>query len=232
MEQRRYVLFDLDGTLTDPFEGIFNSSAYALEKLGYPAPSVESVRSVIGPPIREGFAALGVAPERIDEAVGLYRERYVPIGLFENLVIDGIPELLNELLNADVVMGVATSKVESYAREVLSHFGLADFFTIIAGASLHGSNDTKSTVISDCLHRLARREDEPAIMIGDRLHDVEGAANNAVACIGVSWGFAEERELEDAGALAVVATTSELRSQLVIHGDLPETLSTTDWSGS
>jgi phosphoglycolate phosphatase len=232
MEQRRYVLFDLDGTLTDPLEGIFNSSTYALEKLGYAPPSLDAVRSVIGPPIREGFSILGVEPERIEEALTLYRERYVPIGLYENLVIEGIPELLNELLNADVVMGVATSKVESYARDILSHFGLADFFTIIAGASLNGVGEMKSTVIADCLHRLGRRADEPAIMIGDRHHDVQGAVDNGIACIGVSWGFGSPQELEEAGAVAVVTTTAELRSQLVLHEDLPETLSTTEWSGS
>ncbi len=213
-------------------EGIYKSTAIALEKLGYPEPTVGQMREAIGPPIREGFASLGVAESHIPKALALYRERYVPTGLYENFVIEGIPELLNELLNADVVMGVATSKVESYAREILVHFGLADFFTIIAGATLDGTLETKTTVITDCLSRLGRESDEEVIMVGDRHHDVEGALANGMDCIGVSWGFAGPNELEDAGAMAVVATTAELRAQLVVHGDLPETLSTTEWSGS
>jgi phosphoglycolate phosphatase len=232
MAERRYVLFDLDGTLTDPEEGIGKSLTYALEKLGYQAPTAEQVHELIGPPIREGFASLGVAAEQIEEAISLYRERYVPIGLYENAVIEGLPELLNELLNAEVIMAVATSKVEIYAREILQHFGLLDFFTVVAGASLDGHHAEKATVIADCLHRLGYLAGESAIMVGDRLHDVQGALVNDLPCIGVSWGFARPGELHDAGAIAVVSSTAQLRAQLVDHCDLSDTLSTTEWSGS
>ena len=232
MSPRRYVLFDLDGPLTDPIEGIGNSMAYAMEKLGYDSPSAAQIRALIGPPIREGLADLGVAAEQIEEALVLYRERYVPIGLYENAVIEGFPELLNELLNADVVMGVATSKVEIYAREILEHFGLSDFFAVIAGAALDGHQAEKAEVVADCLARLGVVDGDNALMVGDRFHDVDGARQNRLDCVGVSWGFAEEGELDRAGAVAVVNSTAELRSALVAHGILTDTLSTTEWSGS
>ncbi len=204
-----HVIFDLDGTLTDPYEGISRSVAHALEQMSKPALSIQRLRSFIGPPLQDSFASLGFAGDDVALAVELYRGRYSELGLYENQVYAGIPEVLEALATSGTTMAVATSKPLPIAERILNHFNLSKFFTAIAGATLDGSRSSKADVISFALARLDARADD-ARMVGDREQDILGAQQNQMPSIGVGWGYAEPGELEAAGADAIVATPREL----------------------
>lgn len=215
-----WVLLDLDGTVTDPYDGITRCILHALDGLGLPAPDEPSLRRVIGPPLQDGFAALGVAPGQVDEAVRLYRERFSTTGLYENRVYDGIPELLDDLRGAGRRLALAPSKPEVFAQRVLDHFGLADQFDVVGGATLDGTRRHKGDVIA---HVLAATGSTPtsteaqghrAVMVGDRAQDVLGAQAHGLRCVGVRWGYAEPGELQAAGADPVVSTPAELLQAL------------------
>jgi phosphoglycolate phosphatase len=205
---KKAVIFDLDGTLTDSGEGIMNCATYALEHFGLPIPDRESLRVFVGPPLRDTFFQFGVPGDRLDEAVAVYRERYIPTGMFENAPYDGIEELLIKL-NADGHrLFVATSKPEWMAVEILTKFGLAQHFEIIAGATMDGSRDAKADVIAYLLNKLS---DVPTIiMVGDTAFDVTGAAAHGIPTIGVSWGYGKVEDMEKAGAKAIAHTMEEL----------------------
>lgn len=208
----RTVLLDLDGTLTDPQVGILGSIDRALAALGMPPVPAERRASCIGPPLAEVFAGLGVDGARVPEAVAAYRAHYGPVGIFEARVYDGIPAALAELYDAGVRLVLATSKPEPYARRVVERFGLAGWLTHVAGATLDGRVSAKADVIAVALEAL--REPRPTsadtVMVGDRSHDVRGAAAHGIDCIGVAWGFAAPGELEAAGAVAVAAVPADL----------------------
>jgi phosphoglycolate phosphatase len=212
---RQAVLFDLDGTLTDPFVGITRSLGYALEKLGRIAPPADDLRWCIGPPIQSSFAVLLETDDAtlIGEGVRLYRERYAAIGKFENTLIEGIPEALAELVADGFFLAVATSKLKTYAGDIIDHFGLRRYFQVVHGSELDGRNSVKAELIS---HILAVEPIEAArtVMIGDRSHDVVGANANGVSAIGVLWGFGDRQEFDDAGAARVVARPAELRETI------------------
>jgi phosphoglycolate phosphatase len=208
------LLFDLDGTLTDPRAGIVASIRYALEKLDRPIPPDDVLASFIGPPLRGSFAGLlGTAdPAQVEEAIRLYRERYVPVGLLENQVYDGIPELL-EAAGRRARLLVATSKPAIYAEQIIRHFELDRYFARVYGAELGGHLENKA----DLLAHLLAAEGIPAggaLMIGDRAADVVAARANGLRSIGVLWGYGSERELRDAGADAICATPAELGALL------------------
>lgn len=209
------ILFDLDGTLTDPYEGIARSLIYALERLGAPIPAAEAIRGWIGPPLHETFTRYLGDRALADRAIALYRERYEPIGAFENYVYPGIPELLGELQAAGYPLAVATSKLESAAVNILTHFGLAPAFRVVVGASRDSTLSAKSDIIARALALL----DEPArrhpIMVGDRAYDVIGARTNAIPCIGVSYGYGDAAELQGAGATYVADAVLGLRKILL-----------------
>lgn len=201
MPGRPALLFDLDGTLTDPFVGITESIRHALIELGWPAPEPEALRWCIGPPLYETFPVLLETGDSalVARAVGLYRERYIDVGKFENSVIGGIPQVLDELGGRDLTLFVATSKPASYARDIVEHFGLMRHFRSLHGSAMDGTNSAKT----DLLEHLLRSESiDPsrAVMVGDRRHDVEGARANGVRSIGVLWGYGDRDELEGAGA--------------------------------
>jgi phosphoglycolate phosphatase len=207
------LLFDLDGTLTDPRVGIIGSIRHALDRLGRPCPPNDVLASFIGPPLRGTFAALLETSDRelIERAMGLYRERFAHLGLFENEVYAGIPELLVDL--AGYRSFVATSKPTVYARRILEHFRLAEHFVGVYGSELGGRFDDKAELLA---HLLAteRLAPESAVMIGDRAVDVIAAKANGIRSIGVSWGYGSERELVGAGAHPVCTTPSELAACL------------------
>ena len=210
----RSILFDLDGTLTDSGEGIINCAIYALEHFGLPIPSRQQMRVFVGPPLRDTFYKFGVPKDQLDEAVRVYRSRYIPIGKFENHPYPGIESLLTKLKSAGHKLYVATSTPESMSVDILTKFGLADYFDIIAGATMDGSRDEKSQVIAYLLEKCGSCKD--AIMVGDTAFDVIGAAAHGIPTIGVSWGYGEVEDMEKAGAKAIANTMEELLELLTL----------------
>ena len=206
------ILFDLDGTLTDSGEGIINCAALALERLGLPVPSREAMRVFVGPPLHDTFLQFGVPEDQVDEAIRIYRSRYVPIGKFENVPYPGIRELLERLRSQGHRLYVATSKPEEMAVEVLEHFDLAHFFDHICGASLDRSRIAKDAVISYLLQ--LHGADGQMVMVGDTVFDVLGAAAHGIPAVGVAWGYGSVEEMKKAGAAAIAVTMDELLSIL------------------
>jgi phosphoglycolate phosphatase len=203
------VLFDLDGTLTNPFTGITNSMQHALREVGLEPPLVEQLRRYIGPPLQVTFREILGDDARAAEALGFYRQRYGEVGKFENELIPGVVEAVQTLSDSGYKLFVATSKLETYSIDIIDHFGLAPFFHRVHGSALDGSRADKGELIR---HILETEGLDPAqtVMIGDRLHDVLGAAMNDVRTIGVLWGFGDREELEGAGAARIAASPDEL----------------------
>ncbi len=211
MQNFDILLFDLDGTLTDSAEGIMNCAEYALNSMGISEPDRSRLLRFIGPPLIDSFMEFyGLSREDAVKAVAAYRERYPVKGIFENRVYEGIPEALELLKKGGKRLAVATSKPETYALRILEHFGLSEYFEVVTGAELSGRRNAKSEVIEECLKRLGSPDKSVVLMIGDRRHDVEGAKLCGVKCAGVKFGYAEEGELEKAGADFVFDTPAEL----------------------
>ncbi len=202
------ILFDLDGTLTDSGEGIINCARLALEHFGLPLPTREEMRVFVGPPLHETFMKFGVPADKADEAIEVYRSRYIPIGKFENYPYPGIPELLESLVSHGHRLYVATSKPEPMSVEILEHFGLAKYFTKICGASFDKSRSTKDAVIAYLLKETG--EARNMIMVGDTKFDILGAKIHGIPAIGVAWGYGEVKDMVDAGAAGIAYTTQEL----------------------
>lgn len=202
------ILFDLDGTLTDSGEGIMNCAAFTLEHYGLPIPPREDLRVFVGPPLRDMFYKFGVPADRLDEAVAVYRSRYIPIGMFENHPYDGIAELLAALCDNGHRLFVATSKPETTSRKILEHFDLAKYFEIIAGAAFDGTRDSKADVIAYLLSQTG--DISNACMVGDTAFDVIGAASHGIPTIGVSWGYGKVEDMICAGAKTIAYSTEEL----------------------
>ena len=197
------LLFDLDGTLTDPFAGITKCITYALDKLGRKCPPGDNLRWCIGPPLRDSFAKLLNSDDTvlIEKAVARYRERFGTIGLFENEVYDGIPKMLTVLQKEGHTLYVATSKPTIFARKIIDHFGLQRFFKRIYGSELDGTRGDKTSLLAHILQKESLAPLETA-MIGDREHDMIGAKENGMAGFGVLWGYGTMSELQNSGARA------------------------------
>lgn len=206
-----HLLFDLDGTLTDPKQGILGCIAFALARLGVPAPNDADLLRYIGPPLRQSFSGmLGPdKPDMVEKAVTLYRERFAAIGLFENHVYPGIVPLLQYLRTQAASIHVATSKPTIYARRIIDHFGLAEYFDGVYGSELDGARSDKSELIAHILQR-EHFSARAVTMIGDRSHDMIGALNNAVKPVGVLWGYGSREELARAGAEFICDTPQML----------------------
>ncbi len=209
----RYFLFDLDGTLTDPKEGITKCVQYALRRFGIERESDELL-CFIGPPLKEQFMNYcGFTREQAEEAVKVYRERFAPIGIFENRAYDGAAELLGELKAAGKTLALATSKPQIFAERIAKKYGLEPYLDLIVGSELDGRLTDKAQVVAEVLARLGAKPEE-AVMIGDREHDVMGAKANGVKCVGVSFGYAQPGELEAAGADWIAGSMDGLRDLL------------------
>ncbi len=217
---RKTVLFDLDGTLTDSGEGIINCAILALQHFGLPIPSREEMRVFVGPPLQESFRNHGVPEERVEEAIRVYRSRYIPIGKFENTPYSGIRELLEELKRDGCKLLVATSKPESMSTEILEHFDLAKYFDRICGATMDASRSTKEAVIAYLLERGGRPED--MVMVGDTKFDILGAAAHGIPAIGVAWGYGKVTDMEAAGATAIAQSPAQLLQLLRDMGNSKE----------
>lgn len=210
---QKTILFDLDGTLTDSGEGIMNCAKLALEHYGLPIPSEAELRTFVGPPLHESFIRFGVPAGETENAVKIYRSRYNPIGKFENRPYDGIRELLEKLHSAGHKLYVATSKPEKMSIEILEHFDLARYFTLICGATLDTSRSSKADVIAYLLDQTGRSDH--TVMVGDTAFDVIGAKAHGIPTIGVSWGYGKAEDMEAAGAAAIAHTMDELYHELV-----------------
>lgn len=197
----RYLLFDLDGTLTDPGIGITNSVMYALRKFDIHVEDRVSLYKFIGPPLMDSFERFyGFSTAQSELALGYYREYFKKKGMFENRVYDGIPELLKRLKENGKTLIVATSKPEAFSVEILRHFGLYEYFDFVAGATMDESRNKKADIIRYALESCGISEKASAVMIGDREHDMIGARKNGLDALGVLYGYGSYEELKEAGA--------------------------------
>jgi phosphoglycolate phosphatase len=205
------ILFDLDGTLTDSWPGITRCIAHALRGMGAAAPAEDALRGCVGPPLAETFARLLDAPDETDiaEALRLYRERFVATGMFENAVFPGVREGLDRLRRGGHRLWVATSKPRVYARRIVEHFELVPFFAGVYGPELDLTNHDKRDLLRVLL-AAEGLDPRRTVMVGDRMHDVEGARANGVSAVGVAWGYGSAEELRAAGPDAIVRDMEEL----------------------
>jgi phosphoglycolate phosphatase len=207
----RTLLFDLDGTLTDNFEGIANCIRYALARMDIPDPGAPALRACVGPPLRETLPRFIGSSDKalVERAIALYRERFAELGWRENTVYAGIPDMLAAAQRASPRVLLCTSKPQHFAEKIVGHFGLAGFLSGVYGSALDGRLDDKADLMA---HLLAteRLDSAHCVMIGDRRHDIRAAQRNGVRAIGVLWGYGSRAELDEAGADGVISAPSEL----------------------
>ena len=206
------ILFDLDGTLTDSGEGIMNCAKLALEHYGIQVPDIQALRVFVGPPLVDSFVRFGVPAEEANNAVAIYRSRYLTVGKFENFPYPGIEELLQKLKADGHKLYVATSKPETTSIEILDHFGLSKYFDIICGATMDKTRSSKASVIAYLLRQIENTGD--IMMVGDTAFDVLGAKAHGIPTIGVSWGYGEIADMEASGAVGIAHTINELYDYL------------------
>ena len=209
---KKAIFFDLDGTLTDSGEGIINCATLALEHFGIPVPSREEMGVFVGPPLDQTFIKFGIPAEKAQEAIDIFRSRYLVVGKFENAPYPGIHDLLATLKSQGHRLFVATSKPETTAVEILHKFDLAKYFEVICGATLDGSRVHKADVIAYLLGKIGTPED--ILMVGDTAFDVTGAAAHGIKTIGVSWGYGKVADMERSGAVAIAHTMEELEQYI------------------
>ena len=215
MSKYKYVLFDLDGTITEPFKGISGGIIYALNKFGVEMPDNSTLRKFIGPPLRDSFRDFcGFTDEQAEEATTYYREYYSVRGLEENDIMPGMDVALKTLQEQGYKLYVATSKPEKFARIILDNLGLLSYFDIVAGASFDGTRDKKELVIEYLLKQIKEKYKDfdlsQSIMVGDRHFDINGAKYFSMDSIGVTFGYGDYEELSRTGATYVVDTAQEL----------------------
>lgn len=230
MKRYKYILFDLDGTLTDSGPGIMNAARYALDSYGIKEP-VEVLRTFIGPPLDKTFMErYGFTREKAFEGIAKFREYYTDKGIYENSVYEGIPELLQRLKDDGRILAIASSKPLVQVHRVLSHFDIDKYFDVVMGCELDGTRSAKDEVIEEVLRQLTTVEDkenplsvefikENTIMIGDRSYDAVGAKKMGLPCIGVLYGYGNSKEFEDAGAEAIAETVNELDEILLSNNN-------------
>lgn len=207
----RYVLFDFDGTVFDTLEGITKSVRFAINKVGMDAPLSE-LKCFAGPPLLEMFVErFGFTPEKAAQAVRDFRERYVPVGVYESRVFPGVKELLRELRAAGIVTGIATSKPQHLAEELLGREEMIGLFDVISGSAPDGRNESKQQVTQRAMGFLGAAPEE-TVLVGDTKYDVAGAHKCGIKCIGVGYGYAAEGELEAAGVDYIAADVDEIKN--------------------
>lgn len=220
----RYVLFDLDGTISDSAQGILAALRHAFEVTGLPPLDAKTERAILGPPFYESLPPLIGGPERLSEVIAAYRSHYGTGeggagGMLDTEVFPGVADLLAELNSAGVSLAVATSKPEAYAIPILEHLGVADLFTTIGGDELDGSLGTKALVVGKVLSRLGNPDPVDVIMVGDRSHDVLGAREHGIETVAVLWGYATDGELDAAQPRWTCATAQEVARVLLDRDD-------------
>ena len=211
MKHYKYILFDLDGTLTDPAVGITTSVAYALKKFGIEVDDISSLNHFIGPPLLDSFMEhYGFSEEKARTAIDYYRERFRIKGLYENVVYDGVENMLEAMKKSGREIILATSKPEPFAKEILRHFGLDKYFLFIAGSNFDGTRTAKAEVIEYALESVGVTDKSAAVMVGDRKHDIIGAQKTGLDSIGVLFGYGSREELEAAGATYIAETVDDI----------------------
>ncbi|MEO6064353.1 MAG: HAD hydrolase-like protein [Lysobacterales bacterium] len=215
--ERSVLLFDLDGTLIDSFDGITRCIAHAFAQLDEPGPELAALRDWIGPPLRDSFGEWFGDPmdARIETAVAHYRTRFDCVGWKEHTIYDGIHELINELAARGHRMAVVTAKNEPHAQRIVEHLPFGQHFETVVGATLDTSRSDKTELIAEALERLAAAPGQ-CTMLGDRRFDIDGARDHGMHAIGISWGYGSAEELARAGADNVVASPSELLKFLAL----------------
>jgi len=210
------VLLDLDGTLTDPFEGIAASIRHAMKCMGLGSPSENDLKGAIGPPLRKGFSKFLATQDasRIENAMRFYRERYSVSGLFENRVYPGVPQMLTQLNAAGCRLFVATSKPAVFAQRVIQHFDMEQYFVRVYGSELDGRLDNKVALLALVLDREALDPRKTA-MVGDRAQDALAAKAHNLCAVGITWGYGSQNELQEAGADVLCNTPSEVVRSLI-----------------
>jgi phosphoglycolate phosphatase len=209
------ILFDLDGTLTDSGPGIVEGLRYALDAMDIEHPDDATIRTFLGPPLMVTFRDhFGMHDDQIEEGIRLYREHYNDTGLFNNIVFDGIPELLATLQTSGYTLATATSKPTETATRILEHLDLARHFTFIGGATMDSSRSLKADVIAHTLESVKAHEFDVIHMVGDRGHDVIGARAHGIETIGVTWGYGSPEELSQAGARVLVHTPADIAEHI------------------
>lgn len=223
---KKYFLFDLDGTLTDPKQGICTCVQYALKDQGIDEPDLDKLEPFIGPPLWDSFMKFyGMDREQADKAVAKYRERFSEVGLFENEVYEGIPYMLKDLKEAGFTLAVASSKPTVFVERILEHFQIKQYFKVIVGSELDGTRVNKDEVVREALHRLfGEKPIDPQLvyMIGDRCFDVEGAKALNVESVGVAYGYGSMEELQEAKADYIVRSVGELHAFLLREEEHPK----------
>ncbi len=215
----KFLLFDLDGTISDSGPGITKSVQYGLEKIGIIEPDLNKLRAFIGPPLRDSFKNFyNLTDEKTEEAVKYYRERYAPTGIFETEIYNGIPELLRDLKEKGFVLCLASSKPKVFVERILKHFDIFDYFDVVMGSNLDGSLENKEDIIAECLKEFSHDERfnlSDCLMIGDRKFDIEAAHKCGIKCVGVSYGFGSLDELKEYKADYICESVDALANLLM-----------------
>lgn len=223
---KKYLLFDLDGTLTDPRVGITTCVQYALRDFGIDEPDITKLEPFIGPPLRDSFKNFyGFDDEQAESAVERYRERFRDTGIFENEVYEGIPHMLRTLQSKGIFLAVASSKPQVFVERILEHFNLKKYFAVVVGSELDGTRENKDEVVREALNRLFDGkpvQKDQVYMIGDRSFDVEGAKALGIESVGVTYGFGSMEELKEAKADYIVRSVEELEKFLLRGADEQE----------
>lgn len=212
----KYALFDLDGTLTDPYEGISKSVIYSLQSFGIEENDEAMLKMFIGPPLKESFMKFyGFDEEKALKAVEKYRERYITTGVYENALIDGVKETLALLKEKGIKIFLATSKPQPLAEVILDHFGITDYFDFIGGADFNYNRDEKWQVLEYVFENAGIKDRENALMIGDRMHDIIGAKKTGIKCLCVLCGYGDREEFNQYGADYIVETIPDIVSYIL-----------------
>lgn len=216
MTNYQTIIFDLDGTLTDSQTGIINSLTYAFKQMGLPLPAQSQLKKFIGPPLSQSFQDFcGLNDIETQKTISYYRQYFADKGWKENQLLPGARELLAKLKQAGKILLVASSKPEVFVKQILDHFEIDSYFTVIAGASLDDSRSQKSAVIAHALKTAKIEELKGCVMVGDRKHDVEGAKVQGLPTIGLLLGFGSRQELEESGAIAIAENFQDLEEILL-----------------
>lgn len=208
----KFIIFDLDGTLTDSGMGIINCATETLCKYGIPVPDHATMRTMVGPPLRASFVRFGIPAEQVEEAIVYYRKLYMDYGKYQNEPYPGIGDLLRRLKADGHHLFVATSKPEHMSVDILEHFGLAEYFDRICGSLMDGVRDKKEQIIAYLFEEAGGAENP--VMVGDTVFDVLGANAHGIPTIAVSWGYGDCDAMRQSGAITVVDTMQELYNQL------------------